>query len=221
MTETTLARHLRIRSCPACHHLARRMAEHFAEIQGRLSRSEEARCDYADEGGYCPLHTWQLAEYSSPRGIARGHGTIIRGWAERLDRLADAGDGPKTVPPVGPDSCSICRFLEETETGYVGAFSAFLKQEGNLEKYERSHGLCLRHLRQVLARPVEEERKARILRLAAHRFREIGESMAQYDRKLEDLKRALLTDDEKDAYQRGLVMLAGARTVFSPFMKKI
>lgn len=223
MTETNLMHDLRVRSCPACHHLEQLMAEYFAELQGLLSRSEAARSDYAVEGGLCPLHTWQLAQFSSPRGVARGHEAISRRVAERLDRLGEscAAGEPVRVLLQAPEGCRACRFLADTETRYVEAFSVFLEGAENLEHYKRSHGLCLRHLHPVLARTEEQVRKACLIRLAANRLREIAESMVQYDLKLEQLKRELLTRDEKDAYRRGLVMLSGEKAVFSSFMKGI
>jgi hypothetical protein len=221
MTEPKIADHLRVRGCPACHYLELRIAEHFAEIQGSLSRSEDARAGYAGEGGFCPLHTWQLAQFSSPRGIARGHAAFLRTLADRLARLCETGvvGEVSSVLQNGPDGCRVCRFLKDEEARYIGAFHAFLEREENFESYMCSHGLCLRHLSQVVDGPLEDARKIRLVRLVAGRLREIGESMTQYDQKIEKLKRGQLTRDEKDAYRRGLVMLAGERTVFSPFMK--
>lgn len=221
MTEPKFVDHLRIRGCPACHYIELRIAECFAEIQGSLSRSEDARVGYAGEGGFCPLHTWQLAQFSSPRGIARGHASFMRRLADRLDGPEGSGAAGAafSVSQSGPGGCRVCRFLKDEEACYVKGFRIFLEQEEHLERYERSHGLCLRHLSQVLDGPLGEARKARLVRLAADRLREIGESMMQYDRKIEDLKREQLSRDEKDAYRRGLVMLAGERTVFSPFLK--
>jgi len=221
MTETALIHNLRVRSCPVCHHLEQRMAEYFAELQGLLSRDEDARSDYAVEGGLCPLHTWQLAQFSSPRGVSRGHGAISRRLAEHLDRLGALCAGGETVrlPVQAPDSCRACRFLANAQARHVEAFSAFLEEEENLARYERSHGLCLGHLQLVLARTGDRERNARLIRAAADRLREIGGSMQQYDAKLEQLQREQLTRDEKDAYRRCLVMLSGERTVFSPFMR--
>ena len=198
------------------------MAEFFAERQGLLSKNEDAQTDYADQGGFCPLHTWQLAVFSSARGISRGHKTIIRRMAELMDR-AGRMLMPKEIvdslPVMTSDDCVVCNFLADTEARYVKAFSVFLEEDENLERYKRSHGLCLRHLQRVLARTEDRARKVCLLRLAANRLREISESMVQYDLKLEQLKRELLTRDEKDAYRRGLVMLSGEKTVFSPFMK--
>jgi hypothetical protein len=221
MNESSVLHDLRVRSCPVCNHLDRQMAEFFAERQGLLSKSEDAQTDYADQGGFCPLHTWQLAAFSSPRGISRGHSTIIRRMAESLDRAADAYADRKAgaFPVKATDDCMVCRFLAETEARYIEIFSAFLEEDGNLERYERSHGLCLRHLQQVLARMKDRSGEISLIRMAACRLREISESMVQYDLKLEQLKRELLTRDEKDAYRRGLVMLSGEKTVFSPFMK--
>ena len=221
MTETKIAGHLRVRSCPACHYLEQQLAERFAEIQGLLSRSEEAQIGYAAEGGFCPLHTWQLAQFSSPRGISRGHAAIMRRLSDRLIRMGDtrASGECLSVSLKEPDGCRVCRFLADEGARYITAFCVFLERDEHLESYGRSHGLCLRHLRQALARPMEEARKTRIIRLAADRFREIGESMLRYDQKLGELQRGLLSRDEKDAYRRGLVMLSGERTVFSPFMK--
>lgn len=223
MTKSAIGYNLRVRGCPACHHLVQCMEEHFAELQGMLSRSEDMRMHYADEGGFCPLHTWQLAQFSSPRGISRGHVAIIRRLADHLDRLGDvcAAGEPIAVSLKAYDGCKACRFLADKETYYIKVFCAFLEQEENLESYERSHGLCLRHLQQVLALMGDNTRQSRLLRLAANRLREIGESMTRYDQKHEDLKRELITLDEKDAYRRGLVMLSGERTVVSPFMKRI
>jgi len=199
------------------------MAEFFAERQGLLSKNEDARTDYADRGGFCPLHTWQLAVFSSARGVSRGHKTIIRRMAELMERLAgaDAERIVDSLPIKTSDDCVACNFLAGTEAGYVRAFSVFLEGDENLERYKRSHGLCLRHLQRVLTRTEDRARKVCLLRLAASRLREISESMVQYDLKLEQLKRELLTRDEKDAYRRGLVMLSGEKTVFSPFMKGI
>ena len=221
MNESSLLHDLRARSCPVCNHLDRQMAEFFAERQGLLSKNEDAQSDYADQGGFCPLHTWQLAVFSSARGISRGHKTIIRRMAELMERLAgaDAERIVDSLPIETSDDCVACNFLADTEAGYVKAFSVFLEGDENLERYKRSHGLCLRHLQRVLTRTEDRARKVCLIRLAANRLREISESMVQYDLKLEQLKRELLTRDEKDAYRRGLVMLAGERTVFSPFMK--
>jgi len=221
MTETIMMRDLRVRGCPACHHLDQRMAEFFAERQGLLSKNEEARTDYADRGGFCPLHTWQLAVFSSARGISRGHKTIIRRMAELMEWLAgaDAERIVDSLPIKTSDDCVACNFLADAEAGYVKALSVFLEGDENLERYKRSHGRCLRHLQRVLTRTEDPARKVCLIHVAANRLREISESMVQYDLKLEQLKRELLTRDEKDAYRRGLVMLAGEKTVFSPFMK--
>jgi hypothetical protein len=221
MNECSVLNDLRVRSCPVCNHLDRQMAEFFAERQGLLSKSEVARTDYADRGGFCPLHTWQLAAFSSPRGISRGHSTIIRRMAESLDHAADACAERKAgaFPVKATDDCMVCRFLADTEVRYIEILSAFLEEDGNLERYKRSHGVCLRHLPQVLDRMEDGSRQVYLIRLAANRMREISESMVQYDLKLEQLKRELLTRDEKDAYRRGLVMLSGEKTMFSPFMK--
>lgn len=221
MREMDPIRDLDARSCPACRHLEMRMEDYFAGLQGLLSRSGEARGDYAGEGGLCPLHTWQLAQFASPRGIARGHATFMRTLADRLACLiaTRAPGEPFPVLRNGPDECRVCRFLKAEEAATIGAFHVFLERDEHLERYERSQGLCLRHLSQLLDRPLDEARKARLLFHAAERLREIGESMTQYDRKLEERKRDQLTRDEKDAYRRGIVMLAGERTVVSPFMK--
>jgi len=221
MNESSVLHDLRVRSCPVCNHLDRQMAEFFAERQGLLSKSRDAQTEYTDQGGFCPLHTWQLAAFSSPRGISRGHSTIIQRMAELLDLAADTYAERKAgaFPVQAPDDCMVCHFLADAEARYIETFSAFLGEDGNLELYKRSHGLCLRHLQRVLARMKDRSGKICLIRMAACRLREISESMVQYDLKLEQLKRHLLTRDEKDAYRRGLVMLSGEKTVFSPFMK--
>ena len=171
-------------------------------------REGSARCTLAA----CPVLV--------PRRVARGHEAISRRVAERLDRLGEicAAGEPVRVLLQALEGCRACRFLADTEAGYVEAFSVFLEGIKTWNTTSARMGSA-RHLHLVLARTEEQARKACLIRVAANRLREIAESMLQYDLKLEQLKRELLTRDEKDAYRRGLVMLAGEKAVFSPFLK--
>jgi hypothetical protein len=74
----------------------------------------------------------------------------MRTLADRLACLiaTRAPGEPFPVLRNGPDECRVCRFLKAEEAATIGAFHAFLERDEHLERYERSQGLCLRHLSQ-------------------------------------------------------------------------
>jgi hypothetical protein len=47
--------------CPVCNHLEDALFSFLAHWQQNLARKEKAQEVFAEEGGFCPTHLWQLA----------------------------------------------------------------------------------------------------------------------------------------------------------------
>ncbi len=213
-----MMRDLRTRGCPVCDHLEEALLSFFSRWQHDLTREEKVREVFAEECGFCPTHLWQLAAFSSPRGLASGFPPLLSRLAEALNQAADGvrTEGPALRGRPG-GNCRVCAMLLDLETGYISQLAGFLDSEEGRSAYDSAQGVCLRHLDLLVQSVGSGETAAFLLRKAARRFREIEASMRSYGQKLESLRRQDCTPDEKDADRRALVLTAGARNLSFPF----
>ena len=172
------------------------------------------------EGGFCPLHTWQLLSVSSSQGLSIGYPRLLDRLCERLNRLSK---GPDKVAElwqhVAPRSgnCRVCRILHETEDVCIRTLVEHLASAEGKAAYARSQGLCLQHLRAVLPHVQARELAVFLLREAARHFEEWSEEMQNYAMKRDAIRRHLVNRDENDAYLRAIVHLVGERGVCTPW----
>ena len=89
---------------------------------------------YDDERGFCPLHTWQLAEISSPRGVSIGYPKLL----ERLrkDMRATMSPGPHATV----SACRACRFLKDLEGQCARSLADLLTGDSERRAYAASGG---------------------------------------------------------------------------------
>lgn len=204
MTEDLLAW-----GCPVCNHIEEGLLSFFARWQHELGAKEEARDLFAREGGFCPGHLWQLAAFSSPRGLAYGLQPLLSRLADALPLMSTGGPKPAAA---SRGTCRVCRLLRDEERGYVSRLARFLDTEEGRAVYGDAQGVCLRHL-EMLMPLVADGSASFLLRQAACRCKEIEAALASYREKLNSLRRRDCTSFEKEAYRRALVLLAGARSI--------
>jgi hypothetical protein len=215
---TDLAADLQTQGCAVCDHLATRASDFFAQWQYALYADEKTRDEYAAGPGLCPLHLWQLEGVSSSIGVAVGQAPLVERIARALEQAAAVPSDRVTVESLVPKAvdCRVCRLLRAAETDYLGRLAAFVGGRQGKEHYARSHGLCLRHLAQLVMTVPENETAVFLLGAAARHFKKIGGDMCGYATKTEALRRELYTADDHDAVLRALTHLAGSRRVCSP-----
>lgn len=205
------------KGCPVCNHIIQVISKFFAHWQYALANDELFRQDYAYEFGFCPFHTWQLASFSSPLGIALGFPTFLEHVAHILSSRAETSSirMENILYVVGESAtCSVCRLIERTQETYTHHLALFLENDDDRKTYARSHGVCLRHLRQLVDVSSDETVKF-LLRDEAARLSRISSDLRNYASKWEALRRDLLTQDEEDAYRLALSKIAGKRNVFA------
>ena len=208
---------LETRGCPVCSALTDDLIEYLSGRQKLLADDDAAQREYAGGGGYCSFHTWQLAAFSSSRGIAAGHRRIMQCIADRLAQLADAATGC-TELPLFSEACPVCKFIIKKEIERVDSLASFLEDRQGRLAYAGSQGVCLCHMRMVCAAAGSETVTRFLLNETAKRFSEIALSMENSVRKHEARERHLLSPDERDAVYRGLVRIAGGKQLSVPLI---
>jgi hypothetical protein len=210
--------------CPVCNHMEEVIFDFLTTWQCALTNDKNVQKEYAAELGFCPAHTWQLATVSSVRGISRGCSKLLEHLAEELTKLIDSSENAtKKIAEFikDPESCRACRLLRDTEETYTRHLAAFLEQEEGRIAYADSHGVCLRHLSSLVSFLTFREVIDGLLFETARHLKDTAENMRRYVLKHEARERHLLNRDERYAYLRALVNLAGARNVCAPHIGRI
>jgi hypothetical protein len=219
MRKEDMIKALRTRGCPICDHMGRAIADFLASWQYSLASNEKIQQEYAAELGFCPLHTWQLASVSSPQGVSSGYPRLLEHISEQLSKIPKTATNlPNAIRGLIQDSegCRACCFVRETEAICVRHFSTFLEERESRDAYAKSQGLCLRHLGLMVAAESGTSVSHFLISEAAKRFHEIAEDMKGYVVKHYAIPRGHFTPDEKDAYIRALIHLAGEKTIYTP-----
>jgi hypothetical protein len=157
-SEPDVAADLGTRGCAVCNHVIRAARDFFAQWQYALTCDERAQSAFAEELGFCPIHTWQLHAMSSPWGESIGLAPLaehVSGILAKADRDQDAEANIKNVL-LASKICRVCGMLDEVKTTYMERLRDLLIDLDGKQLYERSQGVCLRHLRELLSITSEE-----------------------------------------------------------------
>jgi len=186
--------------------------EFYRKFQYSLSADEATQRAFADQLGFCPLHTWQLAAIASPQGLSLGYPKLLERLSDTLSGLLDgpsASAGPVAALVRTPKDCQVCRLLRSEEREHISRLSHFLAEPTGREAYTRGHGVCLRHLALLLGASSSADVARFLLGEAVRRFDQLSEDMRSYAIKRDAIRSGLLTGDEDEAHLRALIRLAG------------
>jgi len=212
----TLANDMKTRGCPVCDRIWRSVFDFFSQWCYALASDEKIQQENADSLGLCPFHSWQMVAMASPQGISKGYIPLLKLFADKLFQLSNRPENRQddlaALIKAG-DDCRICSLMRETETAYLKQLEEFISSRENRLLYSASHGLCLRHLGLLAALVSDPEIVQFLLKEAAGRFEELAKDMENYSLKISSRQRYLLSRDEKDAYIRAIVHIAGGQNV--------
>jgi GTP-binding protein EngB required for normal cell division len=211
---------VRIDGCHICAAQSQTLFNMLARWQFLLATDDASRRAFADARGFCHMHTWQFQELASSLGISEGYAPLI---AAAAAELREASELPPEVGvariaalvPAG-ETCPACRVLRESEGDRVRRCLDELASADDGRSRAQSPGLCLPHLKAVLARSPSPETTALLLREEGRRLEELSEDLRSYALKRDALRRALLNADEESAWRRALILLSGERTGRGP-----
>jgi len=207
-----LAGMMQTRGCPICDYLYRIVFDFLSQWQYAIATDKQSQNAFADELGFCPLHTWQLTMLSSPVGASVGYTKVVQRVARLLRQKPDVSELVSHTR-----HCRVCRLMRDAEKEFTGRLAASLAEPAFRKNYELSQGACLRHLA-LLITVSADEKIAHFLRTeAARRFEEAGEDMQSFAMKTDALRRYLRNKNEEDAFLRAITHLAGSRGVCAPW----
>jgi len=217
MKQTNLATDLRMRGCAVCNHVIKMARDFFAHWQYALSRDEAAQSTFAAELGFCPRHSWQLHAMSSSWSESAGLAALTKEISRLLAKTERDEAASFTVHKIlrARENCRVCVMLEAGEAAYVQRLAIFVSDHKGAQLYNRSEGVCLRHLASVLAivrNPVRES----LLATASQQFEKLTQQMRDYAAKREAVRGDLISADEEDASFRALIHIVGAEEYSAP-----
>jgi hypothetical protein len=208
---------LRTRGCGICDHLAGIAFEFFCHFQHDSVTKLSVQNDFAAQGGFCPLHAWQLAAISSPHGLSVGLSPLAEHLAAELAERAKTSNGTVANLVAHSYACAVCLLLRDTEVRSVRQVAEMVAEPTHRDLFARSQGLCLGHLNQLLAIVQDDGARSFLIRHTAGRFDKLARDMRAYVVKRETLRRSLINNDEADAYRHFLVHVFGDRRLCLPW----
>jgi hypothetical protein len=207
------------RECPVCHHITEVASDFFSQWQYHIAAEEHAQAEFAEELGFCPLHTWQLLAKSSPHGASIGFAPLAEEVARRIRKFHEepiTGDKVKQMVH-NSRNCRVCELLRRAEMEYIQKIAALLNDSEGRNTYLRSQGACLRHIGMLMDMVSTDGIREFLLSDAARHFEEDAVDMRSYAMKREALRRALQNSNEVDAYRRAIIRMVGGKGVYVPW----
>lgn len=209
------------RPCRVCAQVADAMMKFMANFQYQIVVNENERAGLASRGGLCPLHTWQYAEIASPQGISSSYPPVLTEVSSRLSELAHSespncfAERANKILAKG-DRCRACHEQAITEDKVL---REIMERATKLHDQEalRLPVLCLPHLIALLRRVPGDNLKRALLEFEAALFERLAENMKRYSLRHDALRRGLNSEDERNAYHRGLSQLVGDKRLQAPW----
>lgn len=208
----------KVSACEVCKAVMARTMKFLSRYQYDLSTRTGTQEQHAQDGGFCPLHTWHYEQIASPRGVCTAYPALLNRTAERLRQLAGNGTGQLNnfSSPLLELHCPACKVRWTTEDQAIASIINKTSENSEPDSLALS-ALCLPHLQLVLQRTKTESVHKFLLHREAAFMERIAEDMQRYAIKHDALRRDLASSEEHDAYLQALQILVGHRNVNAVF----
>ena len=205
--------------CEICNQVLNRCFDFLRHFQYDITINPERQRQLAERGGLCSFHTWIYEQLASPQGTCVGYATVLDRWAATLSTIAS----PQPPPAVAANRISIldsvvclaCDARTAAESAAVTAVAGRLRQNPE-EALASLSEICLPHFRLLVAALGDSPAAARLLTRQAAILQRMAEDMRRFALKHDGLRRYLASEEETQAAERALLMLAGHRTLNTP-----
>jgi small GTP-binding protein len=209
--------------CSVCASILAAIFGFLSRYQYQLTTDSAAQHDHAERGGFCPLHTWQYENVASPYGVCASYPELAHRMASELQRLArdflqQNGATSDTLRGLlsTARTCSVCEVRIAAEKRAVDEIS-ILATRATPSKEEKVAMLCLPHLVMVADGLGTGEAAQRLLQAHSVLLERTAEDLQRYAVKYDGLRRYLTSEEERQAAQLALLLLAGHRSVNAPW----
>ena len=194
----------------------------LSKYQYELTINQEKQHEHAHKGGFCPLHTWQYENISSPYGVCTAYPELVHHIARELERVAvqtsDACGYAEDLKSLlaTAKTCPVCEIRIEAETKAVEVAAAAVRDAtGSGEAHLPA--CCIPHLILVAATLSAGQPARNLLHAHARLLERTAEDLQRYALRHDALRRYLTSEEERRASQLTLLLLAGHRNVNAPW----
>jgi GTP-binding protein EngB required for normal cell division len=205
-------------SCAVCDRVVASVLDFLRQYQYDLYVSADVQRSHAEVGGFCPMHTWQYASLASPQGICSAYPRTLLRFSHDLLSLAE-GNSAKYIndgvigPPLPADAtCPACVKAREAEQRAVTELAGRLEAEPADGKIAERR-FCLTHLEEMLLALHTSSSARELLEREGETLRRIAENLQRYALRHEGRRSDLITEEEWQAPNQALTLLAGHHSV--------
>jgi GTP-binding protein EngB required for normal cell division len=194
----------------------------LSRYQYDLTINPEAQQEHAQRNGFCPLHTWQYENISSPYGVCTSYPALAHHIAEKLSDAArvmlEGGRALFDLKELLPTAktCRICEVRRDAERKAIED-AASAAREALATHQSRLPACCLQHLTLVASTLGTSEAAQLLIRSHASLLERTAEDLRRYALRHDALRRHLTSDEERSAATLILLLLAGHRSVSAPW----
>jgi small GTP-binding protein len=206
-----------IETCEICAEVADRLWDFLCGYQYAISADGGEQRRFAESGGLCPFHAWQLQSVASAYGTCAGYPPLLDRLAAELSALASDTAADEIWAQVhkllpSEEECPFCIARNAAEARAIEAVAKRL-EDVTPNALKGLSAICLPHL----ATLISSIRDGGVARALLQRQREVlqrlSEDMRRYAIKHDGRRRYLASKEEATVAERGLLLLAGRRQV--------
>lgn len=208
--------------CSICGTVLNDIFQFLSKYQYEMTINPEAQREHAMRGGFCPLHTWQYENISSPYGVCTSYPQLVHRIAGELEQIAVSGQEAGSLSSEMKDllataeTCKVCEVRVESERRAIRS-TASVAREIVSTGAGALGACCLPHLAAVTAVLGPGEAAQTLLHAHAYLLERTAEDLQRYALRHDALRRYLTSEEERRASQVALLLLAGHRSVNAPW----
>ena len=221
--------------CALCRLLIDHADGYIQATLWELVNDIDGRVELNQARGYCNPHAWMLVRHGASLGAAILMDNIVLVAMRELEKarfeaqsgfsfrqmfgaLGNSQPSSATanlVETLGPQTtCPVCVAVEKSEDYFLTALVNHLPGPDGLEEYYRqSDGLCLPHLRKVLARVSDETTYNALIAAQMTVWTDLRAHLAEFIRKKDHRFTGEKIGEEGDSWLRGIEAVSGAQQV--------
>jgi len=180
--------------------------------------------------GFCNWHAWMSSELPCGNsGIAIIYKDLLDAeigglskWVKRkffpnkrmdFRRLRKRSD-PFFSSWGNKTSCPICKSVEEHEKMAMGVLLDFIDEEAFCQEFEKSSGVCLRHLVQIMQTFSEHPNLKFLIEKQLQKYQSLSDELGEFIRKLDYRFSKEPRGSEVDSWKRVIKQFSGEREIF-------
>jgi small GTP-binding protein len=201
-------------TCEICRCIQISTFDRLASYQHELATDAEMQSQHAQHGGLCRMHTRQYASLASPHDICVGSAPLLEWFSSELAALVQSVDGfgEHTQMPscltVSQQNCPLCQTAAHAEMQAISTLAHDL-EIGDDVAPDRLSFICMPHIARVLPALRKGRLAGILLSRQAAMLERLAEDMRRYATKHDALRRYLASDEERNAAETAVAVLAG------------